>query len=108
MITRIKIHGFKSLVNTELYFGPFTCIVGANAIGKSNFFDALSFLSNLADKTIIEASKSVRSENQKHSNIRDIFYRSGSDYMSEMTFEVDMLVSQTGIDDLGQKKAVNE
>ena len=102
MITRIKIHGFKSLVNTELYFGPFTCIVGANAIGKSNFFDALSFLSNLADKTIIEASKSVRSENQKHSNIRDIFYRSGADYMSEMTFEVDMLVSQTGIDDLGQ------
>jgi len=102
MITRIRIHGFKSLVNTELYFGPFTCIVGANAIGKSNFFDALSFLSNLADKTIIEASKSVRSENQKHSNIRDIFYRSGADYMSEMTFEVDMLVSQTGIDDLGQ------
>lgn len=102
MITRIKIHGFKSLVDTELYFGPFTCIVGANAIGKSNFFDALSFLSNLADKTIIEATKSVRSENQKHSNIRDIFYRSGSDYISQMTFEVDMLVPQRGIDDLGQ------
>lgn len=102
MITRIKIHGFKSLVNTELYFSPFTCIVGANAIGKSNFFDALSFLSNLADKTIIEATKSVRSENQKHSNIRDIFYKSGSDYISQMTFEVDMLVPQKGIDDLGQ------
>lgn len=102
MITRIKIHGFKSLVNTELYFGPFTCIVGANAIGKSNFFDGLSFLSNLADKTIIEAAKSVRSENQKHSNIRDIFYRSGSDYISQMTFEVDMLIPQLGIDDLGQ------
>ena len=102
MITRIKINGFKSLVNTELNFSPFTCIVGANAIGKSNFFDALSFLSNLADKTIIEATKSVRSENQKHSNIRDIFYRSGSDFFSHMTFEVDMLVPQNGIDDLGQ------
>ena len=102
MITRIKINGFKSLVNCNLYFGPFTCIAGANAIGKSNFFDALNFLSNLADKTIIEAAKSVRSENQKHSNIRDIFFRSGSKFMSEMSFEIDMLIPKIGIDDLGQ------
>lgn len=102
MITRIKIGGFKSLVNTELHFGPFTCIAGANAIGKSNLFDAFTFLSNLADKTIIEAAKSVRSENQKHSNIRDIFYRSGHDYFSQITFEIDMLVPQQAIDDLGQ------
>ncbi|MFA5328147.1 MAG: ATP-binding protein [Prolixibacteraceae bacterium] len=102
MITRIKINGFKSLVDTELYLGPFTCIAGANAIGKSNFFDALTFLSNLADKTIIEAAKSVRSENQKHSNIRDIFFRSGADYLSQISFEVDMLVPKSGIDDLGQ------
>lgn len=102
MITRIKIDGFKSLVNADLYFGPFTCIAGANAIGKSNFFDALSFLSNLADKTIVEASKSVRSENQRHSNIRDIFFRSGSGYMNYMEFEADMLIPGTGVDDLGQ------
>lgn len=102
MITRIKINGFKSLVDCELYLGPFTCIAGANAIGKSNFFDALSFLSNLADKTIIEAAKSVRSENQKHSNIRDIFFRSGANYMSQISFEVDMIVPKLGIDDLGQ------
>ena len=102
MITRIKINGFKSLVDSELYFGPFTCIVGVNAIGKSNFFDALTFLSNLADKTIIEAIKSVRSENQKHSNIRDIFFKSGDAYMSQMTFEVVMLIPKFGIDDLGQ------
>ena len=102
MITRIKINGFKSLVHSELYLGPFTCIAGANAIGKSNFFDALSFLSKLADKTIIEAAKSVRSENQKLSNIRDIFYRSGSDFMSEISFEIDMIIPLKGIDDLGQ------
>ena len=102
MITRIKINGFKSLVQTELYLGPFTCIAGANAIGKSNFFDALSFLSKLADKTIIEAAKSVRSENQKHSNIRDIFYRSGPDFINEISFEIDLLIPSTGIDDLGQ------
>lgn len=102
MITRIRIDGFKSLINTELHFGPFTCIVGANAIGKSNFFDALTFLSKLADKTVVEAAKSVRSENQKHSNIRDIFFRSGADYMKKMSFEIDMIISNTGIDDLGQ------
>lgn len=102
MISRIKIDGFKSLVNTELYFGPFTCIAGANAIGKSNFFDALTFLSNLADKTIVEAAKSVRSENQKHSNLRDIFFRSGAQYKATMSFEVDMLIQNRGIDDLGQ------
>jgi len=103
MITRIKINGFKSLLNCELYFGPFTCIAGANAIGKSNFFDAISFLSNLADKTIIEAAKSVRSENFKHSDIKDIFYRCGSKQITRMSFEIDMLISENGIDDLGQE-----
>lgn len=102
MITRVKINGFKSLVRNEIYFGSFTCIAGDNAIGKSNFFDALSFLSNLADKTIIKAAKSVRSESQKHSNIHDIFFRSGTDLMQTMSFEIDMLVPQLGVDDLGQ------
>lgn len=102
MITRIKIDGFKSLLNTELYLGPFTCIAGANAIGKSNFFDALSFLAKLADNTILQAAKSIRSEEQKHSNIQDIFFKSGKDYYDKMYFEVDMLVPQKAEDDLGQ------
>lgn len=102
MITRIKINGFKSLLNTELYLGPFTCIAGANAAGKSNFFDALIFLANLADKSILEAAKSIRSEEQKHSNIKDIFFKCGVNQYSEMKFEVDMLVPQFAEDDLGQ------
>ncbi len=102
MITRIKIDGFKSLLNTELYFGSFTCIAGANAIGKSNFFDAITFLSNLADRSILEAAKSIRSEDQKHSNIKDIFFKSGQHYLDTIFFEIDMIVSQTAEDDLGQ------
>ncbi len=102
MITRIKIKGFKSLLNTELYFGPFTCIVGANAIGKSNFFDALAFLSMLADNTILHAAKSIRSESQKHSVINDIFFKSGNHHLNSMDFEVDMLVPRNAQDDLGQ------
>lgn len=103
MIIRIKINGFKSLLNTELYFGPFTCIAGENAVGKSNFFDALSFLSKLADNTILYAAKSIRSEEQKHADIKDIFFKSGKDYYDKMFFEVDMLVSQKATDDLGQE-----
>jgi len=102
MITRIKIDGFKSLLNTELYFGPFTCIAGANAIGKSNFFDAIMFLSSLADNTLMQSAKSVRSEDQKHSNVKDIFFKSGSNYYDTMSFEVDILVSKNAEDDLGQ------
>jgi len=103
MITRIKINGFKSLLDTELYFGPFTCIAGANAIGKSNFFDAIVFLSHLADNTVLHSAKSIRSENQKHSNIKDVFFRSGNQYLETIRFEIDMVVSKTAEDDLGQK-----
>ncbi|SFD00032.1 Predicted ATPase [Flexibacter flexilis DSM 6793] len=103
MITRIKIDGFKSLLNTELYFSPFTCIVGANAAGKSNLFDAIMFLSHLADNTLLHAAKSVRSEDQKHSNIRDIFFKSGKDYYKTIRFEVDMIIPKQSYDDLGQE-----
>lgn len=102
MITRFKIDGFKSLLNVELYFGPFTCVAGANAAGKSNLFDAIVFLSNLADMTILEAAKSIRSAEQKHSNIKDIFFKNADKNYQYMSFEVDMLVPETGIDDLGQ------
>lgn len=102
MVTRIHINGFKSLLETNLYFGPFTCIAGANAIGKSNFFDALLFLSKLADNTILHAAKSIRSENQKHANIKDIFFKAGEYHYDKMYFEVDMLVPKQTVDDLGQ------
>ncbi|MFN8436394.1 MAG: AAA family ATPase [Cytophagales bacterium] len=104
MITRIKIDGFKSLLNTELYFGPFTCIAGANAVGKSNFFDALLFLSKLADgKSLLEAAKSIRSESDKHSEIKEIFFKNGEDFYDKISFEVDMLVPLKAEDDLGQE-----
>ena len=102
VITRIKINGFKSLLDTELYLGPFTCIAGANAAGKSNFFDALMFFAHLADKTILEAAKSIRSEEQKHSNIKDIFFKCGDKQYQQMDFEIDLLVPKSAEDDLGQ------
>ncbi|MBM3262563.1 MAG: AAA family ATPase [candidate division Zixibacteria bacterium] len=56
MLTRLKVSGFKNLVDVEVRFGPFTCIAGANGVGKSNLFDAILFLSALADRSLIEAA----------------------------------------------------
>lgn len=62
MLTRLKIRGFKNLVDVDVAFGPFTCIAGANGVGKSNLFDAIRFLSSSADQALLEAARSVRSD----------------------------------------------
>jgi predicted ATPase len=103
MITRIKIDGFKSLVNVDVQLGPFTCIAGSNAVGKSNFFDALIFLSNLADKTLVEAAKSVRSDGKTYGSIRDIFHKSGGIFTDKISFEVSLLIPNKAEDELGQQ-----
>ena len=53
MLTRLKVSGFKNLVDTEVRFGPLTCIAGFNGVGKSNLFDAVRFLSLLADHSFV-------------------------------------------------------
>lgn len=103
MITRLKISGFKNLVDVDLRFGPITCIAGANATGKSNLFDAIRFLSFLANETLVNAALSIRSEATKTGDIRNLFHRVGSDYDEKMSFEIEMILPKEGIDDLGQK-----
>ncbi|HLK61601.1 MAG TPA: AAA family ATPase [Chthonomonadaceae bacterium] len=98
MLTRLKVNGFKNLMNVDVRFGPFTCIAGANGVGKSNLFDAIHFLSALADQTLIDAALSVRT-----GTVRSLFHRIGDEYASEMSFEAEMIVPQEGIDDLGQE-----
>ena len=63
----LKVIGFKNLVDVDVYFGPFTCVAGVNAVGKSNLFDAIHFLSALADHSLIDAALSVRNESGKTS-----------------------------------------
>jgi predicted ATPase len=103
MITRLKVSGFKNLVNVDIRFSPFTCIAGANGVGKSNLFDAIQFLSALSDRSLIEAAKSVRDENGKTTDIRSLFHRVGDSYDETMSFEVEMIIPKTGMDDLGQE-----
>ena len=47
MITRIAIRDFKSFRDVKLDLGPMNLFVGANASGKSNFFDALRVLQGI-------------------------------------------------------------
>lgn len=62
MLTRIEIDGFKSFKNLNLDLKPFTVIAGANASGKSNFFDALRFLSMLSTSDVSDALRGIRGE----------------------------------------------
>ena len=54
MLKRIKIRGYKSLVDLELDLKPLSVLVGPNASGKSNFLDALQLLSRMATCQTLE------------------------------------------------------
>lgn len=48
MLTRIRIHGYKSFEDLEVRLGPLAVLFGPNSSGKSNFLDALMLFSRLA------------------------------------------------------------
>lgn len=102
MLTRLKIDGFKNLVGVDVRFGPFTCIAGANGIGKSNLFDAIRFLSRCAGSTLLEAAMSVRDDSARANDVRGLFHRVGDQVAPEMRFEAEMVVPAEAVDDLGQ------
>ena len=102
MLTRLSVSGFKNLVDAQVSFGPFTCIAGANGVGKSNLFDAIRFLSNLADDSLQEAGLTVRDPISRNSSLESLFTKTGEGHADTMHFEAEMIVPPTGIDDLGQ------
>jgi len=105
MLTRLKVSGFKNLVDVDVRFGPFTCIAGPNGVGKSNLFDSIRFLSALADRPLMEAALTVRGDENggRKADVRSLFQRYGDDYASHMSFEAEMIVPSEGEDDLGEK-----
>jgi predicted ATPase len=62
MLTRIEIDGFKTFEGFQMDLGPLLFILGPNAAGKSNFFDALHLLSRLAWTDVGSAFSKVRGE----------------------------------------------
>ena len=98
MITKIEIDGFKSFSNFEMEFSPLTVIAGTNASGKSNLFDALNLLSNLAKAELRAAftDKHLRGE------VSELFTKYTDDISaSEMKFAVEMLVPREIKDNWG-------
>ena len=101
MLTRLKVSGFKNLVDVDVRFGPFTCVAGSNGVGKSNLFDAIGFLSALAEMPFVEAAKSIR--DGKTLDVANLFHRVGARRDEVMRFVAEMIIPESGADDLGQK-----
>ncbi|MEH6702285.1 AAA family ATPase [Parasphingorhabdus sp.] len=92
MITRIEINGFKTFSNFSLDLQPLSAIVGPNASGKSNLFDALKFLSLLAQNDIRSAMSELRGEPE------ELFRRTSTKTIERMDFAVEIYLGLTGRD----------
>lgn len=99
---RLEVTNFKNLVGIDVRFGAFTCIAGANGVGKSNLFDAIRFLSLLTDWPILDAVMSMRDEGNRSSDLRTLFHKAGDQYADTMKFAAEMIIPLEGVDDLGQ------
>lgn len=110
MLTRLSVQGFKNLSDIEVRFGPFTCITGKNATGKSNLFDAIQFLQLLTQHPIMEAVRRLRSNEHPASSPgapsslpepRSLFTTLGTYRAPEMRFSADLLVERDVQDEFG-------
>lgn len=95
MLTRIEIDGFKTFENFRLDLTPLTAIVGPNASGKSNLFDALRFISLLAKFDIRTAMQDLRGEPE------ELFRKTPHGQSDEMSFAAEVLLGRTGTDAFG-------
>ncbi len=95
MLTRIEIDGFKTFESFALDLQPFSAIVGPNASGKSNLFDALRFLSLLSQHDVRTAMQDLRGEPE------ELFRRTISGVVSVMKFAVEVVLDRHGADAFG-------
>jgi hypothetical protein len=66
-------------------------------VGKSNLFEAIRFLSAIADLPLIEAALSVRDEEGRTADdVRSLFHRVSDEYDAEMSFEAEVIVPEEG------------
>jgi uncharacterized protein DUF2813 len=62
MLTRIEIDGFKTFRDFALDVPPFLAILGRNASGKSNLFDAVQFLRLATQGALLESTTDMRGD----------------------------------------------
>jgi predicted ATPase len=103
MLTRIEIDGFKSFADFSLDIPPFLAIVGPNASGKSNLFDAIQLLRRLAGDTAYGAFTATRGE------MGELFRRVGhsGSTVSSMRFCVEVCLEPQVSDQFGRSVRIN-
>ena len=95
MLTRLEIDGFKSFEGLTVDCYPFTVVLGNNAAGKSNLFDAIALLSNLATKDVAEAMKDMRGEPL------ELFRQTAGGRVEQIRLAVEVLLDTEGKDPWG-------
>jgi predicted ATPase len=101
MLTRIEIDGFKTFRDFALDVPPFLVVVGRNAAGKSNLFDALQFLRLLADESLLEAAQYTRGD------VAELFHRHTDGTRATcMTFAAEVLLDRNVTDAFGDTAPV--
>ena len=100
MLTRIEIDGFKTFEKFELDLRPFTAVVGPNASGKSNLFDAMQLLAALADHDIHSAMQGLRGEPE------EFFRQTAAGASDNITLAVEVFLDADGVDDFGRSYKV--
>lgn len=103
MLTRLEVDGFKNLLDLAVDLGPFNCIAGENAAGKSNLFDTIEFLSHLADGPIMEAAHQVRGTGDRRLiDPRELFWNGYQNPEPIMRLSAEMIVPHEVEDDFGE------
>lgn len=101
MLKRVKIQGYKSLVDMEVKLQPLSVLFGSNASGKSNFLDALQLLSRIATGAnlrsafeILSRGKPLESFTFGSGGIRGLLAKQKVSF----SIEVDVEISQNTLD----------
>lgn len=95
MITKIEIDGFKSFEKFSLLLQPFSAIVGINASGKSNLFDAIKLISLLAQTDVLSAMGQMRGKPG------ELFRVTADGIQREMHLAVEVALNRRGSDSFG-------
>ena len=100
MLVALSIKNFKSIREAHVRFGPCTCFIGHNGVGKSNLFDAIHFLSALAERNISDAATEVRRTSDGGYSPLDLVF--GLDPARRIELSADMVVPPVVLDDFGE------
>ncbi len=100
MLVSLFIRNFKSIREAHVRFGSFTCFVGHNGVGKSNLFDAIQFLSALADRQVSVAATGGRPASHGGHSPLDLVF--GRDPRRSIELRANMVTPPEIEDDFGE------